>query len=436
MSDHDQAPPRSITARSTAGSFYSARSSDEHGVYDLSPVTNMSQSLFSSTRNMFNILKPLDAGSSATKRAALEPWPCGDTKVKAEDLPDLSNACLYTDKLQSARKIEKELIGSDEENDKIQVAEAKKLLTSKPNLSFPCLMAFAVLDSSPKRLTVQEIYQWIIANFPYFGSEEAGKGWKNSGSFWSLKSQSLELLEKNLTSTASQSPTAQKYLAEIKHAKTFVEAFTKAKYKGSPAKYISQGTNVPSTNPRRRHKLDRVRPQRHREVHAIARTLLSLKSSSAKGFCSTPLPAIRSTNGTTTLQHDEPTERSQASNSVISASYDPVGRLSSRSTTKTEELEAVFPHLSADAEHSRTNSSNILKKGASAEGRYPPGLFTFTSPMSMTSHSRTTPRALASSQHRDDLLERMDMASEAELSATAALLSLAGVNSVDLFEQR
>ena len=50
----------------------------------------------------------------------------------------------------------------------------------KPNLSFSTLIARVILDSPQRRLTVNEIYKGIAAEFPYFSSPAAGTGWKNS----------------------------------------------------------------------------------------------------------------------------------------------------------------------------------------------------------------------------------------------------------------
>ena len=49
----------------------------------------------------------------------------------------------------------------------------------RPNLSFSYLTFIAIECSERKRLSVKEIYSWIIQNFPYYGSVPSGS-WKNS----------------------------------------------------------------------------------------------------------------------------------------------------------------------------------------------------------------------------------------------------------------
>eukprot|EP00050_Salpingoeca_kvevrii_P009948 m.5746 g.5746 ORF g.5746 m.5746 type:complete len:606 (-) comp2542_c1_seq1:76-1893(-) len=51
---------------------------------------------------------------------------------------------------------------------------------AKPQLSFPCLIAMAMLDAEDNRLTVSQVYEWIKDKYPYFRSQQAGNGWKNS----------------------------------------------------------------------------------------------------------------------------------------------------------------------------------------------------------------------------------------------------------------
>ncbi|KAI8057568.1 fork head domain-containing protein, partial [Gilbertella persicaria] len=48
----------------------------------------------------------------------------------------------------------------------------------KPPYSYATLIKYAIENSSRKKLTLSEIYQWVIDHYPYYGS--AGTGWKNS----------------------------------------------------------------------------------------------------------------------------------------------------------------------------------------------------------------------------------------------------------------
>lgn len=46
----------------------------------------------------------------------------------------------------------------------------------KPPYSYANLITFAVNSAPSKRMTLNEIYQWICDNFPYYNT--AGNGWK------------------------------------------------------------------------------------------------------------------------------------------------------------------------------------------------------------------------------------------------------------------
>lgn len=46
----------------------------------------------------------------------------------------------------------------------------------KPPYSYATLIKYAIENSQRKKLTLSEIYQWVIDHYPYYGS--AGTGWK------------------------------------------------------------------------------------------------------------------------------------------------------------------------------------------------------------------------------------------------------------------
>lgn len=48
----------------------------------------------------------------------------------------------------------------------------------KPPYSYSMLITCAINSSSDKRMTLSEIYQWIVQNFPFY--KDAGNGWRNS----------------------------------------------------------------------------------------------------------------------------------------------------------------------------------------------------------------------------------------------------------------
>uniref|UniRef100_A0A914WDB1 Forkhead box protein fkh-2 n=2 Tax=Plectus sambesii TaxID=2011161 RepID=A0A914WDB1_9BILA len=50
----------------------------------------------------------------------------------------------------------------------------------KPNLSYAELIRRAIESSMVKKMTLNEIYQWITENFPYYRQQEKNQSWKNS----------------------------------------------------------------------------------------------------------------------------------------------------------------------------------------------------------------------------------------------------------------
>ena len=50
---------------------------------------------------------------------------------------------------------------------------------TKPPYSYSCLIFMSIESSTRKKLTVKEIYSWILSNFPYFRGIPSGS-WKNS----------------------------------------------------------------------------------------------------------------------------------------------------------------------------------------------------------------------------------------------------------------
>ncbi|KAI8063011.1 fork head domain-containing protein [Thamnidium elegans] len=54
----------------------------------------------------------------------------------------------------------------------------EKNTEGKPPYSYATLIKYAIENSLRKKLTLSEIYQWVIDHYPYYGS--AGTGWKNS----------------------------------------------------------------------------------------------------------------------------------------------------------------------------------------------------------------------------------------------------------------
>ena len=63
-------------------------------------------------------------------------------------------------------------------------SEPKKMRNAWGNLSYAELITQAILSSTEKRLTLSEIYEWIVTNVPYFhdkATSPSTAGWKASG---------------------------------------------------------------------------------------------------------------------------------------------------------------------------------------------------------------------------------------------------------------
>ncbi|KAG1055337.1 hypothetical protein G6F43_002697 [Rhizopus delemar] len=59
-----------------------------------------------------------------------------------------------------------------------QDIHVEKNTEGKPPYSYATLIKYAIENSEKKKLTLSEIYQWVIDHYPYYSS--AGTGWKNS----------------------------------------------------------------------------------------------------------------------------------------------------------------------------------------------------------------------------------------------------------------
>lgn len=57
----------------------------------------------------------------------------------------------------------------------------EKNTEGKPPYSYATLIKYAIERSSENKLTLSQIYQWVIDHYPYYGS--AGSGWKVIFSF-------------------------------------------------------------------------------------------------------------------------------------------------------------------------------------------------------------------------------------------------------------
>ncbi|KAI7852172.1 hypothetical protein BDC45DRAFT_198127 [Circinella umbellata] len=58
------------------------------------------------------------------------------------------------------------------------VDELEKPTNGKPPYSYATLIRYAIQNSPSKKLTLSQIYQWVMERYPYYST--AGTGWKNS----------------------------------------------------------------------------------------------------------------------------------------------------------------------------------------------------------------------------------------------------------------
>ncbi|KAL0083841.1 forkhead box protein J3-like protein, partial [Phycomyces blakesleeanus] len=58
------------------------------------------------------------------------------------------------------------------------VVRVEKNTDGKPPYSYATLIKYAIENCSERRLTLSQIYQWVIDHYPYYST--AGTGWKNS----------------------------------------------------------------------------------------------------------------------------------------------------------------------------------------------------------------------------------------------------------------
>ncbi|KAI8986605.1 hypothetical protein BDB01DRAFT_834573 [Pilobolus umbonatus] len=101
----------------------------------------------------------------------------------------------------------------------INTHNAQKNTEGKPPYSYATLIKYAIEQSPTHKLTLSQIYDWVIQNYPYYGT--AGSGWKNSirhnlslnkcfvriprpmnepgkGSYWIVDHYALETEQRNI----------------------------------------------------------------------------------------------------------------------------------------------------------------------------------------------------------------------------------------------
>ncbi|KAL0138611.1 fork head domain-containing protein [Mucor lusitanicus] len=86
-----------------------------------------------------------------------------------------------TDQYYSSSSNTSPLLNSDNDNlSRTSTSDmcVEKNTEGKPPYSYATLIKYAIERSAENKLTLSQIYQWVIDHYPYYGS--AGSGWKNS----------------------------------------------------------------------------------------------------------------------------------------------------------------------------------------------------------------------------------------------------------------
>ncbi|EDW42238.1 GM24148 [Drosophila sechellia] len=156
---------------------------------------------------------PLDVGFEPQTRARSNTWPC----------PRPENFVEPTDELDSTKASNQQLAPGDSQQ-AIQNANAAKKNSSRRNawgnLSYADLITHAIGSAADKRLTLSQIYEWMVQNVPYFkdkGDSNSSAGWKSFainalfifGSFFVL------FTSQHTTSGCDKSPTAVEEFAAL-----------------------------------------------------------------------------------------------------------------------------------------------------------------------------------------------------------------------------
>ncbi|EDQ90678.1 uncharacterized protein MONBRDRAFT_31878 [Monosiga brevicollis MX1] len=201
---------------------------------DMADVERVQSSLHNHTSWLREHLKPLD-GALAEMQSTTTSSPAQSNDVHPNPTPS-----------RTSRADRGSAQGSDTLADFPNLAEALLVLdrsnahvdaSVKPAVSFNALIALALLEHPRHRMTVSEIYSWFQSNFPYFSSPTIGMSWKNSirhnlssnrhfvkvereddshlpmkGACWTLLSESLVFLAGIKAQHAAQSPSKRMLL--------------------------------------------------------------------------------------------------------------------------------------------------------------------------------------------------------------------------------
>ena len=116
---------------------------------------------------------PFEMDHGTDPRSRSSTWPLPDPNQPATDSPE--RVTIKTERQESESPLPL-----------TPKSEPKKMRNAWGNLSYAELITQAILSSPDKRLTLSEIYDWIVQNVPYFADKAnspSTAGWKvtNSG---------------------------------------------------------------------------------------------------------------------------------------------------------------------------------------------------------------------------------------------------------------
>ncbi|XP_055847553.1 forkhead box protein O isoform X2 [Episyrphus balteatus] len=117
-----------------------------------------------------------DGGFEPQTRARSNTWPCPRPENFVEPIDDLD----------STKASNQQLSGDSQQAVSQNVGSSKKNSSRRNawgNLSYADLITHAIGSATDKRLTLSQIYEWMVQNVPYFkdkGDSNSSAGWKNS----------------------------------------------------------------------------------------------------------------------------------------------------------------------------------------------------------------------------------------------------------------
>jgi forkhead box protein N len=112
---------------------------------------------------------------------------------------------------------------------------------SKPSYSYSCLIFMSIESSIRKRLTVKEIYSWVLSNFPYFNNIPSGS-WKNSIRHNLSHNKCFKKVDKNLLACRDFSGKGSLWCVNPEYRMVLIETMKK-----TPQKAFSILQDIPES---------------------------------------------------------------------------------------------------------------------------------------------------------------------------------------------